>query len=59
MASFTLADAKKLSDSKLTKYVIDEFRKSPLLDAMVFDDTVKPQGGSSLSYVYNRVSCSD
>lgn len=56
MASFTLADAKKLSDSKLTKYVIDEFRKSPLLDAMVFDDTVKPQGGSSLSYVYNRVT---
>lgn len=56
MASFTLADAKKLSDSKLTKYVIDEFRKSPLLDAMVFDDTVKPQGGNSLSYVYNRVT---
>lgn len=54
--AFTLADAKKLSDSKLTKYVIDEFRKSPLLDVMVFDDTVKPQGGSSLSYVYNRVT---
>lgn len=56
MASFTLEDAKKLSQDKLTNYVIDEFRKSPLLDAMVFDDCVKPQGGSSLTYVYNRVT---
>lgn len=55
MAMFTLAQAKNLSQSKLTNYVIDEFRKSPLLDAMVFDDTVKPQGGSTMSYVYNRV----
>lgn len=39
----TLADAKQLSQDKLTNYVIDEFRKSPLLDAMVFDNTVKPQ----------------
>lgn len=53
---FTLADAKNLSQSKLTNDVIDEFRKSPLLDAMIFDDTVKPQGGNSLSYVYNRVT---
>jgi hypothetical protein len=53
---FTLADAKQLSESKLTHYVIDEFRKSPLLDAMVFDNTVKPQGGNSLAYVYNRVT---
>lgn len=52
----TLADAKKLSQDKLTNYVIDEFRKSPLLDAMVFDNTVKPQGGQSMAYVYNRVS---
>lgn len=56
MAQFTLADAKALSQDKLTNYVIDEFRKSPLLDAMVFDDCVKPQGGSSLTYVYNRVT---
>ncbi|MCQ5125880.1 phage capsid protein [Blautia producta] len=55
MAAFTLAQAKNLSQSKLTNYVIDEFRKSPLLDAMVFDDTVKPQGGSTMTYVYNRV----
>lgn len=56
MAAFTLADAKKLSQDKLTNYVIDEFRKSPLLDALVFDDCVKPQGGSSLTYVYNRIT---
>lgn len=56
MATYTLADAKNLSQSKLTNHVIDEFRKSPLLDAMVFDDTVKPQGGSTMSYVYNRVT---
>ena len=56
MAQFTLDDAKKLSQSKLTNHVIDEFRKSPLMDRMVFDDCVKPQGGDSLTYVYNRVS---
>lgn len=56
MAQFTLEDAKKLSQSKLTDHVIDEFRKSPLMDVMVFDDCVKPQGGDSLSYVYNRIT---
>lgn len=54
--AFTLEDAKKLSQSKLTNFVIDEFRKSPILDAMVFDNTVKPGGGKSLAYVYNRVT---
>ncbi|MEG0304354.1 MAG: phage capsid protein [Oscillospiraceae bacterium] len=53
---FTLQDAKNLSQDKLSGFVIDEFRKSPLLDIMVFDDTVKPQGGSSLTYSYNRVT---
>ncbi|MDL2327481.1 phage capsid protein [Ruminococcaceae bacterium OttesenSCG-928-A11] len=53
---FTLADAKQLSQDKLTNFVIDEFRKSPLLDALPFDDTVKPQGGNSLTYSYNRVT---
>jgi len=52
----TLADAQALSQDKLTDAVIDEFRKSPLLDALQFDNTVKPQGGRSLSYVYNRVT---
>lgn len=55
MAEFTLAQAKNLSQDKLTNFVIDEFRKSPLLDSMVFDDTVKPQGGNTMTYVYNRV----
>ena len=54
--AFTLADAKNLSQNKLTNFVIDEFRKSPLLDSMVFDDTAKPQGGNTLAYVYNRVT---
>lgn len=54
--AFTLEDAKKLSQDKLTNYVIDEFRQSPLLDALVFDDTAKAQGGNSLTYVYNRVT---
>ena len=49
MAAFTLTQAKNLSQDKLTNYVMDEFRKSPLMDAMVFDDTVKPQGGSTMT----------
>lgn len=52
----TLAEAKTLSQDKLTQYVIDEFRKSALLDSLPFDNTVKPQGGSTLAYVYNRVT---
>ena len=52
----TLAEARELSQSKLTQYVIDEFRKSALLESLPFDNTVKPQGGSTLAYVYNRVT---
>lgn len=52
----TLAQARELSQDKLTDYVIDEFRKSAILDLLPFDDTVKPQGGSSLAYSYNRVT---
>lgn len=51
----TLAQAKELSQEKLTNWVIDEFRKSALLDNMLFDNTVKPQGGQSLTYSYNRI----
>lgn len=54
--AFTLAQAKELSQDKLTNFVIDEFRKSPLLDAMIWDDVIKPQGGESFTYVYNRVT---
>ena len=45
----TLADAKNLSQSKLTNYVIDEFQKSALLDRLTFDNTVKPQGGKTMA----------
>ncbi|NLT99008.1 MAG: phage capsid protein [Christensenellaceae bacterium] len=52
----TLEQAKQLRQDKLTQCVIDEFRKSPLLDMLVFDNTVLPQGGSTLAYSYNRVT---
>jgi len=52
----TLDQAKALSQSKLTNFVIDEFKKSALLDALPFDNCVKPQGGKTLAYVYNRVT---
>jgi hypothetical protein len=51
----TLAQAQNLSQDKLTSFVIDEFRKSALLDVMQFDNTVKPVG-SAMRYSYNRVS---
>lgn len=54
--ALTLAQAKALSQDKLTDIVIDEFRKSPLMDILPFDNTVKPQGGKSLAYVYNRIT---
>lgn len=54
--ALTLADIKPLSQDKLTQFVIDEFRKSPLLGLLPFDNTVKPQGGNTLAYVYNRVT---
>lgn len=52
----TLANAQQLSNNKLTRFVIDEFRKSALLDRMVWDNCVKPQGGGTLTYSYNRVT---
>ena len=52
----TFADAQQLSQPKLTKKVIDQFRTSALIDALPFDNTVKPAGGNSLDYVYNRVT---
>lgn len=54
--ALTLAQAKALSQDKLTNEVIDEFRTSPLLNDLVFDNTVKPQGGKSLAYVFNRIT---
>ena len=52
----TLAQAQALSQSKLTNFVIDEFRKSALLDVLPFDNCVKAQGGKTLAYVYNRIT---
>lgn len=52
----TLNQAKALSQDKLTNFVIDEFRKSALLDALPFDNTVTAGGGQTLAYVYNRVT---
>jgi hypothetical protein len=54
--ALTLAEAQALSQSRLTQFVIDEFRKSALLDLLPFDNTVKPGGGQSLAYTYNRVT---
>ena len=51
-----LADAKKLTQDKLTQDVIDEFRKDALMDALVYDDCVAMNGGSTLAYTYNRVT---
>lgn len=52
----TLAEARALSQDKLTPFVIDEFRKSALLDMLQFENTVKPQGGKTMAYTYNRVT---
>jgi hypothetical protein len=51
----TLLQAQQLSQPKLTKSVIDQFRTSPILDQLIFDNTIKAAGGNSLDYVYNRI----
>lgn len=53
--AITLLEAKNFTQDKLTQFIIDEFRKDPILEAMIFDNVVTPQG-SSLAYVYNRVT---
>lgn len=51
----SLAQANQNAVTDLDVAVIDEFRKSPLLDAMVFDDAVNPVGGgATLTYGYRR-----
>ena len=52
----TLAQAKLLTQDKLTQFVIDEFRKDPIMDKLTFDDDVAMGGGSTLAYIYNRVT---
>lgn len=51
----TLAQAQKLTQNKLAAQIINEFRKDGLFEMMLFDDCVALNGGSTLSYVYNRV----
>lgn len=53
--ALTLAQAKVGMANKVDEFVIDLFqRKSRLLDLMVFDDAISPQGGSTLSYSYEQ-----
>lgn len=51
----TLADAKLLTQDKLTQDVIDEFAKDELMNNLVYDNCVALNGGSTLTYTYNRV----
>lgn len=53
--AITLTQAKNFTQDKLAQMIIDEFRKDPLFDLMVFDNTATANG-SSLAYVYNRVT---
>lgn len=51
----TLVQAQQNAVTDLDVTVIDEFRTSPLLDAMIFDDAVNPVGGgATLTYGYRR-----
>jgi hypothetical protein len=53
----TLANARLLTQDKLAQTVIDEFRKSSaFMDMLVFDDNVSMGGGSTLRYLYDRVT---
>lgn len=51
----TLADAKLLTQDKLTMDVIDEFAKDELMNNLIYDNCVALNGGSTLTYTYNRV----
>ncbi len=54
--AITLAEAKVGYADKVDQQVIDEFRRSSLLlDALTFDDTISPTGGSNLVYGYMRL----
>lgn len=49
----TLEQAKVGMSNKIDQTVIEMFqRKSEILNKMVFDDTISPQGGSTLAYTY-------
>lgn len=51
--SFTLTEMKVGMSDKVAEQVVDIFlRESEILQALPFDDTVSPQGGSTLTYTY-------
>ena len=51
--AITLAQAKVAMSNKFDQTVIELFeRKSEILNKMVFDDAISPQGGSTLAYTY-------
>lgn len=54
----TLAEAQKNTQDKLTRFVLDEFRKNNyLMDHITFDDCVSPQGGgATMTYSYTRLA---
>ncbi|HNV61915.1 MAG TPA: hypothetical protein PKN54_03115 [Candidatus Cloacimonas acidaminovorans] len=54
--AITLLEAREACQDKLTQYVIDQFRKSALLDMLPFDNNVKPDGSTSMLYAYNRTT---
>lgn len=55
--AISLAQAKLSTQDKVAQGVIDEFRKSSfIMDNILFDDTVSPSGGNTLTYGYSRVT---
>lgn len=51
--AFTLAEMKVGMSDKVAEQVVDIFlRESEILQLLPFDDTVSPQGGSTLTYSY-------
>ena len=52
----TLAQAQTLTQDKLYSGVIDELRNDRLLEMMVFDNAAQVSGGSTLNYVYNKIT---
>lgn len=53
--AITLEQAKVGMSNKIDQTVIEMFqRKSDILNKMVFDDAISPQGGSTLAYTYQQ-----
>ena len=51
--ALTLQDMREGASDKVAEQVVDTFlRESEILQMITFDDTVSPQGGSTLTYSY-------